>query len=121
MAESGGVSGFLGAESESSAEGSFPETSAALDPTAAALAAEATRSNPELARSASAYFRKQSHLLEIQTEHLHEQRIVNLQLLKLKRLGERLRVGLQLFFILVATAGSARGIGETEGIGGFGA
>jgi tetratricopeptide (TPR) repeat protein len=104
MAESGGVSGILGTESESPAEGSTPETSAPLDPTAAALAAEASRNNPELAQAASAYFRKQSHLVEIQTEHLHEQRIVNLQLLKLRRLGERLRVGLQVFFVLAATA-----------------
>ena len=104
MAESGGVSGILGTESESPAEGLTPETSAPLDPTAAALAAEASRNNPELAQAASAYFRKQSHLVEIQTEHLHEQRIVNLQLLKLRRLGERLRVGLQVFFVLAATA-----------------
>jgi tetratricopeptide (TPR) repeat protein len=101
MAESGKVSGLLGADGESSAEGSPPET--ALDPTAAALAAETARSDPELAREASAYFRNQSRLVEIQTEHLHEQRVVNLQLLKLKRFGERLKVGLQVFVILVAT------------------
>src|ERR1700733_4572140 len=101
MAESGKVSGILGADGESSAEGSPPET--ALDPTAAALAAETARNDPELARAASAYFRKQSRLVEIQTEHLHEQRVVNLQLLKLKRWGERLRLGLQVFFILAAT------------------
>jgi tetratricopeptide (TPR) repeat protein len=104
MAESGGVSGILGTEGESPGEGSTLETATPLDPTAAALAAEAAKNNPDLAQAASAYFRKQSHLVEIQTEHLHEQRIVNLQLLKLRRLGERLRVGLQLFFVLVATA-----------------
>jgi tetratricopeptide (TPR) repeat protein len=101
MAESGKVSGILGGDSESSADGSLPETT--LDPTAAALAAEVAKSDPELAREASAYFRKQGHLVEIQTEHLHEQRAVNLQLLKLKRFGERLKVGLQVFVILVAT------------------
>lgn len=103
MAESGGVSGVLGTDSESPAEGSIPETPTPLDPTAAALAAEAAKSNPELALQASDYFRRQSHLVEIQTEHLHEQRAVNLQLLKLKRFSERLRVGLQVFVILVAT------------------
>jgi hypothetical protein len=41
MAESGGVSRILGAESEASVEGSVPET--ALDPTAAAFAGEARR------------------------------------------------------------------------------
>ncbi len=101
MAESAGVSGILGTDGESPAEGALPETG--LDATAAALAAEAARGDPELAREASAYFRKQSHLVEIQTEHLHEQRAVNLQLLKLRRFGERLKVGLQLFVILVAT------------------
>lgn len=103
MAESGGISGLLGTDSESPAEGTIPETPTPLDPTAAALAAEAAKSNPELAESASAYFVKQSRLVEIQTEHLHEQRAVNLQLLKLKRFDERLRVSLRLFVILVAT------------------
>jgi tetratricopeptide (TPR) repeat protein len=104
MAESGGISRILGNQSESAAEGSIAESQTPLDPTAASLAAEVARNDPELAQAASAYFRKQSHLVEIQTEHLHEQRIVNLQLLKLKRLGERLRVGLQVFVILAATA-----------------
>jgi hypothetical protein len=103
MAESGVVSGILGADGEVAAEGAAPEIPPPLDPTAAALAAEVAKNNPELAQEASAYFRKQSHLVEIQTEHLHEQRAVNLQLLKLKRLGERLRLGLQLFLILVVT------------------
>lgn len=102
MTESGGVLGVLGAESESP-EGSTSETPTPLDPTAAALAAEATKNDPELAQKASAYFDKQSRLVEIQTEHLHEQRAVNLQLLKLRRFDERLRVGLRLFVIFVAT------------------
>lgn len=102
MAESGGVSTILGANTEAPGEGSVAETP--LDPTAAALAAEAAKNNPELAQEASDYFRKQSRLVEIQTEHLHEQRAVNLQLLKLRRFDERLRVGLRLFVILVATA-----------------
>src|ERR1700741_1263908 len=101
MAESGGVSEILGAGTEPAAEGSVAETP--VDPTAAALAAEAAKSDPELAQKASAYFDKQSHLVEVQTEHLHEQRAVSVQLLKLKRVGERLRVGLQVFVILVAT------------------
>jgi tetratricopeptide (TPR) repeat protein len=101
MAESSGVSEILGVGSEAGAESSVAETP--VDPTAAALAAEAAKSDPELAREASAYFRKQSHLIEVQTEHLHEQRAVNLSLLKLKRFDERLKVGLRVFVILVAT------------------
>jgi hypothetical protein len=103
MAESGGISELLGTDGASPAEGSNAETTTPLDPTAAALAAEASKSNPELAEKASAYFVKQSCLVEIQTEHLHEQRAVSLQLLKLKRFDERLRVALRLFVILVAT------------------
>jgi hypothetical protein len=102
MAESGGVSGILGAEPEPPVEGAVPETT--LDPTAAAIAAKAAETDPELAHEATAYFRKQGHLVEIQTEHLHEQRAVNLKLLKLKHFRERLKVGLQVFVILVATA-----------------
>ena len=101
MAESRKVSRILGADTESPADSMVAETR--LDPTAAALAAEAAKSDPELAQKASAYFDKQSHLVEVQTEHLHEQRAITLQLLKLKRFGERLRVGLQVFVILVAT------------------
>jgi tetratricopeptide (TPR) repeat protein len=103
MAESGGISEFFGTDGESPAEGSFAETTTSVDPTAAALAAEASKGDPELAQKASAYFVKQSRLVEIQTEHLHEQRAVNLQLLKLKHFDERLRVALRLFVILVAT------------------
>jgi hypothetical protein len=103
VAESGGISGLLGSDSESPGEGTISEIPIPLDPTAAALAAEAAKSNDDLADKASAYFVKQSRLVEIQTEHLHEQRAVNLQLLKLKRFDERLRVALRLFVILGAT------------------
>jgi len=101
MSESGDVSELLGAGIGQAAEVSVADSH--VDPTAAALAAEAARTNPELAQEASAYFRKQSHLIEVQTEHLHEQRAVNLSLLKLKRFDERLKVGLRVFVILVAT------------------
>src|SRR6202167_1377060 len=108
MAELGGVSEIPSVGIDPAGEASSAESS--LDPTAAALAAAEAQRDPELAQEASAYFRKQSQLVEaqrqlvnIQTEHLHEQRAVNLSLLKLKRFGDRLRVGLQVFVILVAT------------------
>jgi hypothetical protein len=67
-----------------------------LDPPVDRLTQRRLHSNDrELAQEASAYFRKQSHLIEVQTEHLHEQRAVNLSLLKLKRFDERLKVGLR--------------------------
>jgi hypothetical protein len=89
MAESGAASGILGADTEPSGEGSVAESP--LDPTAAALAAEAAKSDPELAKEATAYFRKQSHLIEVQTEHLHEQRAVNLPLLRMLEMAPRSR------------------------------
>lgn len=101
MPEAGGESAFPGAEDETASASARAE--AALDPTAAALAALASQNSSELAQQAAAYFRKQtllveaqSQLVQIQTEHLHEQRAVNLSLLKLRRFGERLKLGLQL-------------------------
>jgi tetratricopeptide (TPR) repeat protein len=100
MSESGEIPAGLGADTAQSADGS--SAASTLDPTAAALAVEAAKTDSELAKEATAYFRKQSHLVEVQTEHLHEQRAVNLSLLKLKRIGERFTVALRLFVILVA-------------------
>ena len=84
---------------------------AALDPAAAALAMDAARTDPALAAAATRYFQRQARLVDVQTEHLHEQREVTLSQLKLKRLGERLKVGLQLFVVLVAIA-AAIGLAE---------
>jgi hypothetical protein len=78
MAESGGVSGILGGEPEALIEGSVPEST--LHPTAAVLAAKAAKSDPELTQEATTHFRKQSHLIEVQTAHLYGQRAVNLTL-----------------------------------------
>jgi tetratricopeptide (TPR) repeat protein len=67
-----------------------------LDPGAAALAMSAARTNPGLAEEAAAYFRRQAKLVEIQTEHLHEQRAVQLAHLKLRRRTEWLRGATQI-------------------------
>ncbi len=82
-----------------------------LDPAAAAAAMDAARGNAALAESAALYFTrqtalvdKQSRLVDIQTEHLHEQREVNLANLKLRGHSERLKVAMQLFVALIATA-----------------
>ena len=91
--ESGGIAGLVGTDNDAPADNAGGESG--LDPTAAALAAEAFKTHPELATEAAAYFRKQGHLVDIQTEHLHEQRAVNLSLLKLRRIAERLKVALQ--------------------------
>jgi hypothetical protein len=70
MAETDGSLGILpsGSGTESPVEGSAAESPMPLDPTAAVLAAEAAKSDRELAKEATSYFRKQSHLVEVQTE-----------------------------------------------------
>ena len=73
-----------------------------LDPTAAALAAAATPANPNLAAAAESYFRRQERLIEIQTEHLHEQRALLLAHLRLRLAGDWFRTVGQLLIGLVA-------------------
>ncbi|MBV8682417.1 MAG: tetratricopeptide repeat protein [Caulobacteraceae bacterium] len=102
MAERGLLGRILGDDEGGNAgEGDAPASG--LDPAAAAAAMLRADANPALARKAGAYFDKQARLVEIQTEHLHEQRAVQLSHLKLRRFGERLKVATQVFIILVAT------------------
>ncbi len=84
MAE-GTLSERLLGEDERAGETESEGSAAALDPFAAAAAMQAARSDPELAARAAAYFHKQGRLVDIQTEHLHEQREVTLSHLKLRR------------------------------------
>jgi tetratricopeptide (TPR) repeat protein len=104
MAEESVLGGLLGREA--GAEEGDEEAVAPLDPSAAALAmgaAAADDADKALAGKAAAYFERQSKLVAIQTEHLHEQREVLLSHMKLKRLNERLRAGTQIFWIVVAS------------------
>jgi tetratricopeptide (TPR) repeat protein len=100
MAEGGLLKEFLeGGEGEAA---EAEAAAAALDPAAAALAMSAARKHPGLAASAADYFRRQAHLVGIQTEHLHEQRLVQLSNLKLRGLSEVLKVSFQAVVALVA-------------------
>jgi len=90
---------FEGNEEEREGE----KLGAAADPIAAAVAIDAARFDPELSAKAGRYLDEQRRLIAIQTEHLHEQRAVQLSHLKLRRWSERMRLGLQLFLILVGT------------------
>ena len=98
----GSLADRLFGEDERAGEAESEGAAASIDPFAAAAAMEAARSHPELAARAAAYFQKQGRLVDIQTEHLHEQREVTLSHLKLRRFTERLRAGTQLFFILIS-------------------
>jgi tetratricopeptide (TPR) repeat protein len=100
MGEEGRLSSLFGSESDEDA--SAEAQSASLDPAAAALAMEAARTDTSLAARAGMYFERQARLVAIQTEHLHEQREVQLTNLRLKRLTERLRIAYQLLFGLAA-------------------
>ena len=100
MGEGGMVERFFEGEEE---EGEGEKLVGAADPIAAAIAIDAARFDPELSSKAGKYLDEQSRLIAIQTEHLHEQREVQLSHLKLRRWSERMRVGLQLFFVLLGT------------------
>jgi len=100
MGEGGMVERFFEGEEE---EGEGEKLIGAADPIAAAVAIDAARFDPELSAKAGKYLDEQSRFIAIQTEHLHEQREVQLSHLKLRRWSERMRVGLQLFFVLLGT------------------
>ena len=101
MAEEGGlIEGVLGGEE---GEAQKSESEAGLDPVAAALAVLATRTGEPLDPHLSSYLEKQARLIEIQTEHLHEQRTIVISHLKLRRSIDRLKFGMQLFIAIAAT------------------
>jgi hypothetical protein len=109
MAE-GLVDGILGDEGERS-EAEAPETLVGANAFAAAIAAIASRQDPGVARKTEEFLSDQSRLLKIQADHLKDEHAARLQFLRgqarevdIRRLGLRLRVGFQLFLVLVATA-----------------
>jgi tetratricopeptide (TPR) repeat protein len=102
MAGKGGIiEDILGGEEAERPEG---DVQAGLDPVAASLATGAAGADRSIAADLKAYLKRQARLVELQTEHLHEQRIVLLSSLKIRRTTDRLKLSMQLFFILVATA-----------------
>ena len=111
MAE-GVLGGILGKEDEvSKVEASENLSGAGAEAFAAAVAARLSGNDPEVARDTSAFLKKQARLLEIQAEHLKDEHAARLHFLQgqarevdIRRLGLRLRVGFQLFLVLVATA-----------------
>jgi tetratricopeptide (TPR) repeat protein len=101
------LGGALGAEDERP-EGEAPEPVAAAEAFAAAIAAIASRQDPQVARDTSTFLKKQSRLLDIQAQHLEDEHALRLAHLhnlpreeKLRRFSLRLRVGFQIFIALV--------------------
>ncbi len=103
------LGGILGEEDEKP-EADATEALAGAGAFAAAIAAIASRQDPGVARRTEEFLGKQSRLLDIQTKHLEDEHASRLHYLQgqarevdLRRLGLRLRVGFQLFLVLVAT------------------
>jgi hypothetical protein len=108
MAE-GMLGGILGDE-DGKSEAESPEPAAGSEAFAAAVAARLSGNDPQVARDTSLFLNKQAQLLALQAEHLKDEHPLRLEHLhnqlreeSLRRLGMRLRVGFQLFVILVAT------------------
>ena len=103
------VGGILGDEDEKP-QAETPDTLATAEAFAAAVAAIASRQDPEVAGKTAQFLDHQSRLLETQREHLKDEHALRLHFLRgqarevdIRRFGLRLRVGFQLFLVLVAT------------------
>jgi tetratricopeptide (TPR) repeat protein len=114
MAE-GLLGGILG-EEDGKPDVEASDALAGAEAFASAVAAKLAGNDPEVARKTVEFLSKQSQLLETQNEHLKDEHAARLHFLQgqarevdLRRLGLRLRVGFQLFLVLVAT-GIAAGV-----------
>jgi tetratricopeptide (TPR) repeat protein len=106
------IEGVLGGEGEPGGHGAAPNADplAGIDPIAAALAVHAARSGQPLDPHLKSYLKRQERLaesqaklVEIQTEHMHEQREAQLGGLRLRNAIDRLKLGLNLFAAVGAT------------------
>ena len=106
----GVLSGILGEEDERAE----PEASSALagaEAFASAVAARLAGGDPGVARKTENFLDKQAQILDTQNEHLRAEHAARLHFLQgqarevdIRRFGLRLRVGFQLFLVVVATA-----------------
>jgi tetratricopeptide (TPR) repeat protein len=110
MAE-GLLDGLLGGEPEDGTENAAgAESLAAADATAIAMAIEQARHDPKVAAASVVFLEKQARLLEVQTAQLDAERGIRLHHLHdqsreaaLRRYGQKIRLGMQVFVALVAT------------------
>ena len=103
------LGGALGGE-EQKQEVEGPEALAGVDAFAAAVAAIASRQDPGVARKTEEFLSAQSQLLKVQKAHLEDEHALRVAHLrnqlreeKVRRFGLYLRVGFQLFLVLIAT------------------
>ncbi|HWE44476.1 MAG TPA: hypothetical protein VG407_00495 [Caulobacteraceae bacterium] len=71
------------------------DAAARLDPIAAALATSATEQGRPLDPNLAEYLARQRELIEVQTEHLHEQRELQFEHLRVRRWKDRLSLTIQ--------------------------
>jgi tetratricopeptide (TPR) repeat protein len=76
------------------------ETLEQPNPTAVAVALGAARAGAKLPDEAADFLKKQGRLTDLQTEHLHEQRLLQLAHLRVRRWKDRLSLALQSLGIL---------------------
>ena len=102
MAE-GMLGGVVGGEEDTSVPEGGSEVPVGAEAFAAAIAAIASRQDPEVARDTSAFLKKQSRLLEIQARHLEDEHALRLSQLRHQRLGLRLRIAFQFLSVLIVS------------------
>jgi tetratricopeptide (TPR) repeat protein len=102
------IGGILGADDDK-AEAEATAPLAAPEAFAAAVAARLAGNDPGVARKTEEFLQDQSRLLKIQARHLEEDHAARLHYLRgqarevdIRRFGLRLRVGFQLFVVLIA-------------------
>jgi tetratricopeptide (TPR) repeat protein len=104
------VEGIVGG-AEDKPEGEATEAPVSVEAFAAAVAAIASRQDPGVARKTEIFLDKQAKLLDTQNKHLkdeHELRLSHLRhqsaLLRGQRLGQAIRIALQVVTVLIVTA-----------------
>jgi tetratricopeptide (TPR) repeat protein len=108
MAE-GLVGGIIGGDDER-VETEAPGAVAGAEAFASAVAAKLSGNDPGVAKDTSAFLKQQTELLKVQKHHLEAEHAARLQFLQgqareigIRRMSLRLRVGFQIFTVLVAT------------------
>ena len=89
------------AERPEEPESEAQETLEQANPAAVALALGKARAGAKLPVEAADFLRKQSGLIDLQTEHLHEQRELQLAHLRVRRWKDRMSLALQAFGVVV--------------------
>ena len=109
MAE-GVFDGILGGEDEPLEEAAAAETLIEADAFAAAVAADQAKHDPNVARATQLFLEKQARLIDVQTRHVEAEHPLRMSHLRnqslegqLRRAGQRIRIGMQVFIALVVT------------------